>query len=188
MDIIPFLNLTLLIRRQIGYERNIISIVIIGGVIHDFYKIIIRGDGMKKKIIVGSFLPIIFITAIIFIILSVYTYNYEMTNDDGLAGFGAVVVLVFGAFVVFYELDLLYTTCYFFLKPKTIAKSVLVVVSNLTLLSIIFTNDIAHFLYKYVSEAFGEELIVFFVLFFIYVILRIVCAKIPVKQLDKENV
>ena len=47
MVIIPFLNQTLVIRRLTEYERNIISIVIIGGVIHDFYKIIIRGDIMK---------------------------------------------------------------------------------------------------------------------------------------------
>ena len=80
-----------------------------------------------------------------------------------------------------------YTAYYFFVKPKTLAKSILNVVSNLTLLSIVFTDLIAHILYKYVSKIFGEEVIVLFALFFIYVILRMVCAAISVKQFVEEN-
>ena len=144
---------------------------------------------MKKKIIICVFSLLILITAIIFIVGAISSYNYDIKNypDDKWLGFGAVITLIVGGFVVFYEFDLFYTTYYFFVKPKTIAKSILNIVSNLTLLSIIFTNTIAHFLYKYVSEVFSEEVIVLFALFFTYVFLRILCATISVKQSIKEN-
>ena len=144
---------------------------------------------MKKKIIICVFSLLILITAMIFIVGTILSYNYDIKNypDDKWLGFGAVITLIVGGFVVFYEFDLFYTTYYFFVKPKTIAKSILNIVSNLTLLSIIFTNTIAHFLYKYVSEVFSEEVIVLFALLFIYVFLRIVCATISVKQSIKEN-
>ena len=144
---------------------------------------------MKKKIIICVFSLLILITAMIFIVGAILSYNYDIKNypDDKWLGFGAVITLIVGGFVVFYEFDLFYTTYYFFVKPKTIAKSILNIVSNLTLLSIIFTNTIAHFLYKYVSEVFSEEVIVLFALLFIYVFLRIVCATISVKQSIKEN-
>ena len=145
---------------------------------------------MKKKIIIGVFSLLILITAIVSIIGAISSYNYDMDPANGVdifEGFGAVLIAVVGGFVVFYELDLFYTAFYFFLKPKIIAKSILNIVSNLTLLSIVFTDSIAHFLFKYVSEIFGEEVIVLFSLFFIYVILRIICFSIPVKREVKEN-
>ena len=145
---------------------------------------------MKKKIIICAFSALILITAIVFIVGAIQSYNYDMDPANGvdiLEGFGAVLTLTVGGFVVFYELDLFYTAYYFFVKPKTIAKSILNVISNLILLSIVFTDSIAHFFYKYVSEVFGEEVIVLFALFFIYVILRIVCATISVRQSAKEN-
>ena len=143
---------------------------------------------MKKKIIIGVFLTLILITVIIFIVGAISSYNYDITNhsDDKWIGFGVVLTLIVGGFVVFYELDLFYTLYYFFVKPKTIAKSILNVVSNLTLLSMFFTDSIAHFLYKYVSQVFGEEVIVLFALFFIYVILRIICVTISIKHTIKE--
>ena len=144
---------------------------------------------MKRKIIIGVFLTLILITVIIFIVGAISSYNYDIINhpDDKWLGFGAVLTLIVGGFVVFYELDLFYTTYYFFIKPKTIAKSILNVLSNLTLLIMFFTDSIAHFLFKYVSQIFGEEVILLFALFFIYVILRIVCAVIPVRQSAKRN-
>ena len=142
---------------------------------------------MKKKIIIGVFSLLILITAIIFIVGAIDTYNYEVSNDDIMVGFGAAMILVVGGFVVFYELDLFYTAYYFFIKPKTMTKSILNVVSNLSLLSIVFTDSIARFLYKYVSEVFDEEVIVLFALFFLYVVLRIVCAMVSVRQSAKEN-
>ena len=143
---------------------------------------------MKKKIIIGIFSLLIVVTAIVFIIAAISSYNYDMDPANGVdifEGFGAVLIAVVGGFVVFYELDLFYTTYYFFIKPKTIAKSILNVLSNLTLLTIIFTDSIAHFLYKYVSEIFGEEIIFLFALLLTYVILRIVSIVIPVRQYSK---
>ena len=133
---------------------------------------------MKKKIIIGSFLALILITIIVFVIAAINTYHYEVANDDILVGFGAAITLIVGGFVVFYELDLFYTVYYFFVKPRTKAKSILNIISNLSLLSIVFTDSIAHFLYRYVSEVFGEEVIVLFTFVLTYIVLRIVCAVI----------
>ncbi len=147
------------------------------------------GDFMKKKIIICVFSILILITAIVFIIGAIQSYNYDITNnpDDKWLGFGSVLTLMVGGFVVFYELDLFYTVYYFFIKPKTIAKSILNILANLTLVTMYFTDSISHFLFKYVSEIFGEEVILLFTLFFTYVILRITCAVIPVRQSAKEN-
>ena len=144
---------------------------------------------MKRKIIIGAFLLLIVITAIVFIVGAIQSYNYDMQyhSDDKLVGFGAVLTLMVGGFVVFYELDLFYTTYYFLIKPKTKAKSILNILANFTLVIMYFTDSISHFLFKYVSEIFGEEVILLFTLFFTYVILRIACAVIPVRQSAKEN-
>lgn len=145
---------------------------------------------MKKKIIVGVFLLLIAITSIVFIIGAINSYNYDMDPENGVdifEGFGAVLVAVVGGFVVFYELDLFYTVYYFFIKPKTITKSVLNIFANLTLLIIFLTDSIANFLYKYVSQIFGEEIIVLLALVCIYIILRIVCAVVSVRRSTKVN-
>ena len=144
---------------------------------------------MKKKIIIGLFSLLILITAIIFIVGAISSYNYDITNnsDDKWLGFGAVLTLIVGGFIVFYEFDLFYTAYYFLIKPKTIAKSILNILANFTLVIMYFTDSISHFLFKYVSEIFGEEVILLFTLFFTYVILRIACAVIPVRQSAKEN-
>ena len=119
--------------------------------------------------------------------MAISAYNCEVVNDDIMVGFGAAIILVIGAFIVFYELDLFYIVYYFLIKPKTIAKSILNILANLTLVTVYFTDYISHFLFKYVSQIFGEEVILLFALFFIYVILRIVCAVIPVRQPAKRN-
>lgn len=145
---------------------------------------------MKKKIVIGAFSLLILITAIFFILAAVDSYNYDMDPANGvdiMEGFGAIFALIIGGFVVLYELDLFYTMYYFFIKPKTKAKSILNVASNLTLLSIAFSDSIAHFLYRYVSKAFGEEVIVLLALILTYITLRIVCAAIPAKELVKES-
>ena len=144
---------------------------------------------MKKKIIICVFSILILITAIVFIIGAIQSYNYDITNNpnDKLVGFGSVLTLMVGGFVVFYEFDLFYTIYHLLIKPKTIAKSILNILANLTLVIMYFTDSISHFLFKYVSEIFGEEVILLFTLFFTYVILRIACAVIPVRQSAKEN-
>ena len=144
---------------------------------------------MKKKIIICVFSILILITAIVFIIGAIQSYNYDITNnpDDKWVGFGSVLTLIVGGFVVFYEFDLFYTAYYFLIKPKTKAKSILNILANFTLVIMFFTDSISHFLFKYVSEIFGEEVILLFTLFFTYVILRIACGVIPVRQSAKEN-
>ncbi len=143
---------------------------------------------MKKKIIIAVFSLLILVTAIIFIVGAISSYNYDvktLSGDIGDAkwiGFGAILTLMVGSFVVFYELDLFYTVYYFFIKPKTTMKSTLNIFSNISLLLVIFTDYISHFLFKYVSEIFGEETIVLLALLFIYVVLRIVCAIIPTRK------
>ena len=144
---------------------------------------------MKKKIMICVFSILILITAIVFIIGAIQSYNYDITNnpDDKWVGFGSVLTLMVGGFVVFYEFDLFYTAYYFLIKPKTKAKSILNILANFTLVIMYFTDSISHFLFEHVSEIFGEEVILFFTLFFAYVILRIACAVIPVRQSAKEN-
>ena len=104
---------------------------------------------MKKKIIIGVFSLLIVVTAIIFIIGALSSYNYDMdpnNNVDILEGVGTALIAVVGVFVIFYELDLFYTVYYFFIMPKTIIKTILNILANLTLVIIFFTDYISHFL------------------------------------------
>lgn len=143
---------------------------------------------MKKKIIIGIFSLLIVVTAIIFIIAAISSYNYDMDPNNGvdiLEGLRAVLIAIVGGFAIFYELDLFYTVYYFFIKPKTIAKSILNILANLTLVTMYFTDSIAHFLFEHVSEIFGEEILLLFALFLVYIILRIVCIVLPVRQSTK---
>ena len=145
---------------------------------------------MKKKIIIGIFSLLIVVTAIVFIIAAISSYNYDMDPNNGvdiLEGLGAVLIAIVGGFAIFYELDLFYTVYYFFIKPKTIAKSILNILANLTLVTMYFTDSIAHFLFEHVSEIFGEEILLLFSLFLIYIILRIVCIVLPVRQSTKDK-
>ncbi len=143
---------------------------------------------MKKKILIAVFSLLILITMIIFTIGAISSYNYDIKNfpDDQWVGFGAILTLMVGAFVVFYELDLFYTVYYFFIKPKTIKKSILNILSNITLLLVIFTDDIAHFLCKYVSKVFGEETILLGAVLLAYFFLRIVSVTISVEKTENR--
>ena len=144
---------------------------------------------MKKKIIICVFSILILITAIVFIIGAIQSYNYDITNnpDDKWVGFGLVLTLMVGGFIVFYEFDLFYTIYHLLIKPKTIAKSILNILANLTLVIMYFTDSIAHFLFEHVSEIFGEEILLLFALFLVYIILRIVCIVLPVRQSTKDK-
>lgn len=132
----------------------------------------------------------IVITSLLFIKGAIDSYNYDMDPANGvdiLEGFGAVLTMMVGGIVVFYELDLFYTVYYFFIKPKTVAKSILNILANLTLVIMYFTDSIAHFLFEHVSEIFGEEILLLFALFLVYIILRIVCIVLPVRQSTKDK-
>lgn len=145
---------------------------------------------MKRKIIIGAFSLLIVITAIVFIVEAIQSYNYDMNPANGvdiLEGIGAVLILMVGGFVVFYELDLFYTTYYFLIKPKTIVKSILNILSNVTLLLVFFADYLAHIFYIHFNNIFREDWLFPIILFLIYVVLRIVCAMVSVRQSAKEN-
>jgi len=91
---------------------------------------------MKKRITVCAFLILIFLTALLTVVQAVRTYNYDIVHYDILEGFGAAITLGIGGFVVLYELDLFYVVYYFLFRPKTKAKNVLNIISNLLLISV----------------------------------------------------
>ena len=137
---------------------------------------------MKKKIIIGVFSLLILITAIVFIVGAIQSYNYDMDPANGvdiLEGFGAVLTLMVGGFVVFYELDLFYTVYYFFIKPKTVAKSILNIFSNLSLLLIFFS--------EYYKDIFKEDVIAPLIVFFTYIVLRILYLIVSTRDLAQEQ-
>ena len=138
---------------------------------------------MKKKIIICIFLTIILITAIFFIAAAIDSYNYDMNPANGvdiLEGFGAVLAIMIGAFVVFYELDLFYTVYYFLIKPKTIAKSIRNILANASLLLIFFAD--------YYKNIFSEDVIAPLLIFAIYIALRISSLIIPNRKSDIPSV
>ena len=117
------------------------------------------------------FLTLIVITSFVFLKGAIDSYNYDMDpeNDvDIMEGMGAAMLIALGGFVVFYELDLFYSTYYFFVKPKTIAKSILNILSNVSLLLQFGVVHIARVL------SVSEETNVAIALFFTYIVLRIV--------------
>ena len=138
---------------------------------------------MKKKIIICIFLTIILITAIFFIAAAIDSYNYDMNPANGvdiLEGFGAVLAIMIGAFVVFYELDLFYTVYYFLIKPKTIAKSIRNILANASLLLIFFAD--------YYKNIFSKDVIAPLLIFAIYIALRISSLIIPNRKSDIPSV
>ena len=129
---------------------------------------------MKKKIVICVFLTVILITAIFFIAAAIDSYKYDMDPANGvdiLEGFGAVLAIMIGAFVIFYELDLFYTVYYFFIKPKTIAKSILNILANASLLLLFFVD--------FYKDIFSEDVIAPLIVFTIYIALRISYFLVP---------
>lgn len=134
---------------------------------------------MKKKkiIVICIFFALILMTAILCLMGAIDSYRYDMDPANGIdimQGMGAAMLLVLGGFVIFYELDLFYTVYYFLIKPKTLAKSILNLLSNVSLLLVFFTDPIARFLWQHVSDAFGEEGIVLFAFLGAYMIFRMI--------------
>jgi hypothetical protein len=104
------------------------------------------------------------------------------TSEDGLfVGFVAFVIMVFGGFLVLYELDLFYTVYYFLIKPKTPLKTVLNICSNLALVFV--------FVYAYLAEFFMELRkyeATPLILSLLYVVLRIAYFSVCVISSKKE--
>ena len=137
---------------------------------------------MKKKIVVWSFLLLIFITLIGFIVMASDSYIYDMKNDAEWAGFDSAVLVAIGGFVVFYELDLFYTVYYFLLKTKTITKSILNILANLSLF-LIFVYGCLGNIFMWLRRYEGT----IFILFLIYIIIRIICFIIYARSLEQEE-
>ena len=135
---------------------------------------------MKKKIIICVFLSLIVITSFGFIKGAIDSYNYDMDPANGIdimEGMGAAILMVLGGFVVFYELDLFYSVYYFFVKQKTITKSIIVILSNFTLILVFFSDNIIDFVrccFPNIVESPFEEGIISIGLFLIYLILKMV--------------
>lgn len=125
----------------------------------------------KKIIIICAFLLLILATAVYTLAVAFASYQYDMDPANGidiLEGFDAVLTLMVGAFMIIYELDLFYTVYYFFIKPKTMARSILNILSNISLLLVFFNEP-----YK---DIFEEDVIASLLVFAIYIVLRISCA------------
>ena len=124
---------------------------------------------MKKAIIICSFVVLILITAVAFVCGAVESYQYDMDPQNGedlLEGWGAAFALIIGAFVVLYEVDLFYTIYYFCFKARTPVRSVLNILSNLSLLTIfVFYNLIMY-----------SGILIF--LFLAYIVLRLIYASV----------
>jgi hypothetical protein len=150
---------------------------------HDIKK---GGSGMKKKIIIWVFSALILMTAIYFITVATLSYKADLTSGvDIMEGMGAAILIVIGGFVVFYELDLFYTVYYFLVKPKTITKSILNILSNVSLMLVFVSGYIADFLCQYISDI--EGVIVPIVIFSIYLLLRIVYLMASTCSLNEEE-
>ena len=142
---------------------------------------------MKKKLLIGAFLLLVLITAIVFIIGAVDSYRYDMNPANGvdiLEGVGAAMLIVIGGSIILCELDLFFTVYYFLVKPKTLPKSIFMILSQLMLLLVITSGSLAKFLSQYVSDVFKEETIVIVPIFFFYVILRLICVSICFSEKD----
>lgn len=143
---------------------------------------------MKKKIIILSFfLLIILVTVVGSITVAIESYKYDMDSANGvdiLEGVGAGIAIAIGMIAVFVEVDIFFTVYYFLVKPKTMLKSILIIVSQLMIILVFFSDKISHLLFKYVSDIFREEMFVMIPIFFFYVISRMIC--ITIGYLKKE--
>ncbi len=127
---------------------------------------------INKKIIVSLiFCVLIFATMIYFIVSAAVTQHAESKDPaiDILEGLAATIVVVVGGFIVLYECDLFYTVYYLLFGQKRKAKTVLVILANLTLIMI--------FIYSYLSDRYmglRKYGIIVFILFSVYIVFKVV--------------
>ena len=133
---------------------------------------------MKKRIIISIFLLVILVTAVFFGYMAVDSYLYDMDPKNGvdmLEGVNTFLAIVIGGFIIWYEIDLFYTLYYFCVKPKTVLKSIINILANLSL-----TFVIACFLLDALFVALGRNVEVVICIFLSYIILRavylVICA------------
>ncbi len=102
---------------------------------------------MKKAIVICVFLLLIFATVSTTLNEARESYYYDMDPQNGVdlfEGVGAFLTLMVGGLVVFYELDLFCTTYYFVVMQKSIAKTILNVLSNFSLVLIFVNNRLSN--------------------------------------------
>ena len=127
---------------------------------------------INKKIIVSLiFCVLIFATMIYFIVSAAVTQHAESKDPaiDILEGLEATIVVIIGGFIVLYECDLFYTVYYLLFGQKRKAKTVLVILANITLIMI--------FIYSYLSDRYmglRKYEIIAFILFAVYIVFKIV--------------
>ncbi len=127
---------------------------------------------INKKIIVSFvFCTLILATMIYFIVSAAVTQHAESKDPaiDILEGLAATIVVVVGGFIVLYECDLFYTVYYLLFGQKRKAKTVLVILANITLIMI--------FIYSYLSARYmglRKYEIIVFILFSVYIVFKIV--------------
>ena len=127
---------------------------------------------INKKIIVSFvFCTLILATMIYFIVSAAVTQHAESKDPaiDILEGLEATIVVVVGGFIVLYECDLFYTVYYLLFGQKRKAKTVLVILANITLIMI--------FIYSYLSARYmglRKYEIIVFILFSVYIVFKIV--------------
>lgn len=127
---------------------------------------------INKKIIVSLiFCVLIFATMIYFIVSAAVTQHAESKDPaiDILEGLAATIVVVVGGFIVLYECDLFYTVYYLLFGQKRKAKTVLVILANITLIMI--------FIYSYLSDRYmglRKYEIIAFILFAVYIVFKVV--------------
>lgn len=137
-----------------------------------------------KAIIICAFLLLILVTITCTVVFAVESYQYDMDPANGvdiMEGMEAAMILVLGGFAAFYEWDLFCTVYYFLGKPKTVARSILNILSNLSLLLQFFVLRIARAL------SISEETILATALLFIYVALRVAYLIVLTKDPDQEQ-
>ncbi|MBR6645391.1 MAG: hypothetical protein IKL21_06480 [Clostridia bacterium] len=149
----------------------------------------------KKKIIITSiFLVLIAVTSFVFLTSAIESYNYDMDPANGvdiLEGVGAGILIMIGSFVVFYELDLFYTVYYFFIRPKTVLKSIIVVLSHLMLILMFFSEKIEDFVkihFHKIVEGPYEDAVILIGMFSIYFILKIAIFIIGLREKIRKDI
>ena len=94
---------------------------------------------MRKKFITASvFCALMLLTAVFFLIAGIDVYRTEMEQspNESFAGMGAAILAVIGIFFLICELNLFVTVYYFLFFRKTTARTVLSILSTLTLVLI----------------------------------------------------
>lgn len=92
----------------------------------------------KKFITAGVFCALMLLTAVFFLIAGIDVYRTEMEQspNESFAGMGAAILAVIGIFFLICELNLFVTVYYILFSRKTTARTVLSILSTLTLVLI----------------------------------------------------